>query len=66
MNANQFNGTVKGLLGRVQEQAGQLVGSKTQMLRGLQRQVLGAAEKRQGDCEASAQRALGHGKGVHQ
>ena len=60
MNANQINGTVKTLLGKVQEQAGNLLGNRRQALRGLQRQVLGAAEKRLGDYQESARRAVGN------
>ena len=65
MNANQFNGTVKVLVGQLQEQTGHVLGNKRQVLRGLQRQVLGAAEKRLGDHQASARRVVGHGRGVH-
>jgi uncharacterized protein YjbJ (UPF0337 family) len=49
MNANQVNGAVRTLAGKVQEQAGILLGSKAQQLRGLQKQVLGHAEKKLGD-----------------
>lgn len=65
MNANQFNGTVKAIVGKLQEQAGHVLGNKRQMLRGLQRQVLGAAEKRLGDHQESARRAVGHRRGMH-
>jgi uncharacterized protein YjbJ (UPF0337 family) len=60
MNANQISGTIKTLVGKVQERAGDLVGNRRQALRGLQRQVLGSAEKRLGDCQASARRAVSH------
>jgi uncharacterized protein YjbJ (UPF0337 family) len=65
MNANQIHGTFRNLAGRVQEQAGHLVGNRRQVLRGLQRQVLGAAEKRLGDLQETARRAVGHGRGIH-
>lgn len=35
------------------------------MLRGLQRQVLGAAEKRLGDFQEAARRSINPGRGVH-
>ena len=65
MNANQINGTLRTLVGKVQEQAGHATGSRRQVLRGLQRQVLGAAEKRLGDYQEAARRVVGHGKVIH-
>lgn len=66
MNANQINGALRTFVGRVQEQVGQVTGNRRQVLRGLQRQVLGAAEKRLGDCQASTQRnAVVHRGGLH-
>ncbi len=49
MNAIQFHGTFKDYIGKVQEQAGRLIGSRRQQLRGLQRQVVGRAERKAGD-----------------
>jgi uncharacterized protein YjbJ (UPF0337 family) len=49
MNKNQINGTVKDLAGKVQEEAGKLVGSKEQEAKGIHKQVVGKAEKRLGD-----------------
>ena len=65
MNAYQVHGTIKTIAGIVQEQAGHLVGSKRQVLRGLQRQVLGAAQKRVGDCQEAARRTIGQSRGFH-
>ena len=65
MNANQINGTFRKIAGQVQEQAGHVLGNRSQVLRGLQRQVLGAAEKRLGDFQAAARRTVGHGRGIH-
>ncbi len=65
MNANQINGTLRTLVGKVQEQAGHALGNRRQVLRGLQRQVLGAAEKRLGDFQQAARRAVDHGPGLH-
>jgi uncharacterized protein YjbJ (UPF0337 family) len=60
MNANQINGTFRTLVGKVQEKSGHVLGNKRQVLRGLQRQVLGLAEKRLGDLQESAHRVVGH------
>ena len=49
MNKNQVQGTVKDVAGKVQEEAGKLVGNKEQEAKGLQKQVEGKAEKRLGD-----------------
>ena len=65
MNANQINGTLRTLVGKVQEQAGHTLGNKKHILRGLQRQVLGAAEKRLGDHQEAARRVVGHDRGIH-
>lgn len=49
MNKNQVKGTVKDISGKVQEEAGKLVGNKEQQAKGLLKQVEGKAEKRFGD-----------------
>lgn len=49
MNKNQVKGAVKDAAGKVQEEAGKLVGSKEQQAKGLQKQVAGKAEKKLGD-----------------
>jgi len=51
MNKNQIKGTVQDLAGRVQEEAGKLLGSKTQQAKGILNQVTGKAEKRLGDVQ---------------
>ncbi len=65
MNANHIHGTVRSLVGKVQEQTGHILGNRKQVLRGLQRQVLGAAERRLGDFQEAARRTMGHGRGLH-
>ncbi len=65
MNANQINGTLRTLVGLAQERAGHVLGNRRQILRGLQRQVLGAAERRLGDHQESARRVIGQGRGMH-
>lgn len=49
MNKNQVNGAVKNIAGKVQEDAGKLVGNKEQQAKGLLKQAEGKAEKRFGD-----------------
>lgn len=59
MNANQIHGSFRAFVGKVQEQAGILLGSRTQQLRGLQKQVLGQAEKKLGDYQECSKHAVG-------
>jgi uncharacterized protein YjbJ (UPF0337 family) len=49
MNKNQVKGTVKDIAGKVQEEAGKLIGSKEQQVKGLDKQIAGKAEKARGD-----------------
>lgn len=51
MNRNQVKGVAKDIAGKVQEQAGKLVGSKKQQIRGLAKQISGKAQKGVGDIE---------------
>ena len=45
MNNDQARGTLKGALGRVQQQAGKLIGSSGQQAKGLARQAEGRLQK---------------------
>lgn len=49
MNKDQVKGVAKDLAGKVQEDAGKIVGSKEQQLKGLSKQVAGKAERKYGD-----------------
>ena len=49
MNKDQVKGTIKNVAGKVQQKAGELVGNKTQQAKGLQKQIVGKAEKMLGD-----------------
>jgi uncharacterized protein YjbJ (UPF0337 family) len=49
MNENQVKGVVKGIAGKVQEEAGKLVGSKEQQVKGLEKQISGKVQKSVGD-----------------
>ena len=51
MNKDQVKGVTKEVAGKVQESAGNVVGSKTQQAKGLEKQVEGKAEKNLGDAK---------------
>ena len=49
MNKDQVKGVAKDVVGKVQEQAGKLVGSKEQQVKGLSKQISGKVQKGVGD-----------------
>ena len=49
MNEDQVKGVAKIVAGKVQEEAGNLIGSSEQVVKGLIRQVAGKAQKGHGD-----------------
>jgi uncharacterized protein YjbJ (UPF0337 family) len=49
MNKDQVQGAAKIVAGKVQEEAGNLIGSPEQVVKGLIRQVAGKAQKGHGD-----------------
>jgi len=49
MNKDQVKGVAKNVAGKVQEQAGKLVGSKEQQIKGLSKQISGNVQKDVGD-----------------
>ena len=49
MNKDQVKGGAKNVVGKVQEEAGKLVGSKEQQIKGLSKQISGKAQKSVGD-----------------
>jgi uncharacterized protein YjbJ (UPF0337 family) len=53
MNKDQVKGVAKEFAGRVQEQAGKLVGSKKQQIKGLAKQISGKVQKGVGDVKQS-------------
>ena len=53
MNKDQVKGVAKDVAGKVQEQAGKLVGSKKQQIKGLSKQISGKAQRAVGDVEQS-------------
>ena len=53
MNKDQLKGAAKDIAGKVQEEAGKLVGSKEQQAKGLAKQVEGKVQKGVGDVKQS-------------
>jgi uncharacterized protein YjbJ (UPF0337 family) len=49
MNTDQVKGTAKDIAGKVQEEAGKLVGSKSQQAKGVAKQVEGTVQKHVGN-----------------
>lgn len=49
MNKDQVKGAAKDVAGKVQQEAGRLVGSKRQQAKGLAKQVSGKTQKAVGD-----------------
>jgi uncharacterized protein YjbJ (UPF0337 family) len=49
MNKDQVKGVAKNVAGKVQEEAGKLVGSKEQQIKGLSKQISGKAQESVGD-----------------
>ena len=51
MNKNQVKGKAKDIGGKIQEEAGKIVGSSEQQAKGLSKQVEGKVQKTLGDAE---------------
>lgn len=51
MNKDQVKGAIKNFEGKVQEEAGKLVGSKEQQIKGMSKQVAGKTEQKYGDAK---------------
>lgn len=49
MNKDQVKGVAKDVAGKVQQEAGKLVGSKEQQIKGLAKQISGKTQKGVGD-----------------
>jgi uncharacterized protein YjbJ (UPF0337 family) len=54
MNKDQVKGAAKDIGGKIQEEAGKLVGSKEQEAKGLRHQAEGKVQKSVGDLKAAA------------
>ena len=55
MNKDQVKGVARDVTGKVQEQAGKLVGSKEQQIKGLSKQISGKVQKGVGDAKQSVE-----------
>ena len=55
MNKDQVKGVAKDIAGKVQEEAGKLVGSKEQQIKGLSKQISGKVQKGVGDVKQSVE-----------
>jgi uncharacterized protein YjbJ (UPF0337 family) len=53
MNKDQVKGGAKDVVGKVQEEAGKLVGSNEQQAKGLSKQIAGKVQKAVGDAKQS-------------
>lgn len=51
MNKDQIKGVAKDIVGKIQEDAGKLMGNKEQQAKGLLKQVEGKSEKALGDAK---------------
>lgn len=60
MNKDQVKGTAKEIVGKVQEEAGKLVGSKEQQAKGLGKQISGKAQQTYGDAKEAVKDAAKH------
>ena len=49
MNKDQVKGTTKDIAGKIQEEAGKLVGSTEQQVKGLKKQIQGKAQHQIGN-----------------
>ena len=55
MNKDQVKGVAKDVAGKVQEEAGKLVGSKEQQIKGLSKQISGKVQKGIGDAKQAVE-----------
>lgn len=55
MNKDQVKGAVKDVVGKVQEEAGKLVGSKEHQIKGLSKQITGKTQKGLGDVKQAVE-----------
>jgi uncharacterized protein YjbJ (UPF0337 family) len=55
MNKDQVKGVAKDVTGKVQEEAGKLIGSKEQQIKGLSKQISGKVQKGVGDVKQAVE-----------
>ncbi|MES2257276.1 MAG: CsbD family protein [Pseudomonadota bacterium] len=61
MNKDQVKGEAKDIGGKIQEEAGKLVGSSKQQAKGLAKQAEGKLQKGVGDAKEAAKDAIDRG-----
>jgi uncharacterized protein YjbJ (UPF0337 family) len=57
LNKDQIKGVEKLIAGKVQEEAGKLLGSKKQQVKGLAKQIAGEQQKNVGDATQAVEKA---------
>ena len=55
MNRDQVKGAAKDVVGKIQEEAGKVVGSKEQQIKGLSKQISGKVQKGVGDLKQAVE-----------
>jgi uncharacterized protein YjbJ (UPF0337 family) len=55
MNKDQVKGAAKDVVGKIQEEAGKVVGSREQQIKGLSKQISGKAQKSVGDLKQAVE-----------
>jgi len=60
MNKDQIKGAIKNVEGKVQEEAGKVVGSKEQQIKGMSKQVAGKTEQKYGDAKEVLKKQNNH------
>ncbi len=60
MNKDQVKGAAKDLGGKIQEEAGKLVGSTDQQVKGLGKQIEGKTQQKVGDLKEAVKDATKH------
>ncbi|MBE0612058.1 MAG: CsbD family protein [Burkholderiales bacterium] len=55
MNKDQVKGAAKDIVGKIQEEAGKVTGSKEQQIKGLSNQVAGKAQQKLGDLKQAVE-----------
>ena len=57
MNKHQVKGSAKDVVGKAQEKAGKLIGSKKHQAKGLMKQAAGKTQKAYGDAKDASDKA---------
>jgi len=60
MNKDQVKGAGKDVAGKIQEEAGKLVGSKDQQVKGLEKQMEGKVQRKVGDLKEAVKDVAKH------